>query len=404
MRRVYYADSLLTSFESVVASCAPADNGHFHVVLDATAFYPTSGGQPHDLGTLEIDGRHLNVVDVIDDEATGEVVHVVNASVAAGTHVRGEIDRSRRVVHMQQHTGQHILSAVFDQQHRAKTVSFHMGSASSTIDLAREVTPAEMTAAEAAANGVVFDDLEVGIRYASAEEAAAMPLRKESGRTGTLRLIEVPGVDLSACGGTHVPRTGMIGLVVITGWERFKGGTRVSFACGWRAVSAHSALRDITMSASRMLTVAASDLPDSIGRMQTQIKEQQRSIRDLQEQVTARLAAELRDAAEPGPGGAKLIVRAQPGWDAGAIKFLASAIVSVPGFIVVLTGDGSPVPVVAARSADVGFDAGAWIKDATAALGGRGGGRPELAQGGIVAGTNDILARANDLRVLNGSA
>ena len=395
MRRLYYADSLLTSFDATVESCVTApEPDRFHVVLNATAFYPTSGGQPHDLGTLG--GTRIH--DVIDDEATGEVVHVVDAALDPGSRVHGDVDRLRRTVHMQQHTGQHILSAAFDQICQAQTLSFHMGTMSSTIDLSREVAAAEISAVESAANATVWRDLEVGIRYASAEEAAALPLRKESVRTGTLRLIDIPGFDLSACGGTHVPRTGMVGIIEITGWERFKGGSRISFACGWRALSAFSSLRDITMSASRILTTATSDLPGAIERMQVQIKDQQRSIHDLQEQITAKLAAELRETAVPGPDGSRLVIRAQPGWDAAAIKFLASAIVSTPGFVVVLTGEGAPVPVVAARSADVGFDAGAWIKDATSVLGGRGGGRPELAQGGILAGTNDILARANDLQ------
>ncbi len=391
MRRLYYADSLLTSFDATVETCTAADDGRFHVTLTETAFYPTSGGQPFDHGTL----GSTEILDVIDDEATGDVVHVVGAPLTIGAMVHGEINRLRRLDHMQQHTGQHILSAAFDQLVRARTVSFHMGAESSTIDLSRELTPDDLSMAETAANQLVWRDLEVGVRYVSEAEAAGLPLRKESTRTGTLRLVEIPGFDLSACGGTHVPRTGMIGMIGITGSERFKGGTRVSFACGGRMLAAFAAMRRITQTAAKALTVGASEVPDAISRMQAQIKDQQRSIRDLQEQVTTRLAAELREAATVAANGTRLVVRAQPGWDAGAIKFLASAIVSSPGFVVVLTGDGSPVPVVAARSTDVGFDAGAWMKDATSELGGRGGGRPEFAQGGLNAGTNDILAMAS---------
>lgn len=397
MRRLYYADSLLTSFEATVESCAAAAD-RFHVTLSETAFYPTSGGQPHDVGTLEPAGGgapRVHVVDVMDDETSGQVVHVVDAPLEPGAIVRGEIDRARRLDHMQQHTGQHILSAAFDQRLRARTVSFHMGAETSTIDLARELTPGEIAIAETAANDVVWRDLEVGVRYVSEAEAAALPLRKEPTRTGTLRLVEVPGFDLSACGGTHVPRTGMIGMIGVTGSERCKGGSRVSFACGGRALAAFAAMRRVTQAASRALTIAASELPDAIGRMQTEIKDQQRVIKALQEQVTATLAAELRETAQPGRDGIRVVIRAQAGWDAGALKFLASAIVSSPGFVVVLTGEGTPVPVVVARSADVGFDAGAWINDATSELGGRGGGRPELAQGGLAAGTHDVLARAH---------
>lgn len=396
MSRLYYSDPLLTVFDATVKSCTAVDD-RFHVTLDATAFYPTSGGQPYDVGTLELVGdvaSRVTVVDVIDDEASGEVVHVADAALVPGARVHGEINRFRRLDHMQQHTGQHILSAAFDQLLRARTVSFHMGAESSTIDLSRELTPEDINIAETAANTIVWRDLDVGVRYVSEAEAAALPLRKESTRTGTLRLVEIPGFDLSACGGTHVPRTGMIGMIGVTGSERFKGGSRVSFVCGGRTFTAFAAMRRVTQAASRVLTVAASDLPDAIGRMQTQIKDQQRAIKALQEQVTATLAAELRDTAVPGQNATRLVVRAQPGWDANAIKFLASAIVSSPGFVVVLTGEGAPVPVVVARSADVGVDAGAWIKDATAELGGKGGGRPEMAQGGLPVGTQDILARA----------
>lgn len=390
MRRLYYADPLLTSFDALVESCDAVDD-RFHVKLSETAFYPTSGGQPFDRGTL----GGAQVLDVIDDEVAGDIVHVVTAPLPVGASVRGEIDWPRRLDHMQQHTGQHVLSAAFDRRYGVRTVSFHMGAEVSTIDLGREVTPAEIAAAERDANHVVWDDRVVNIRYATDAEAAALPLRKESVRTGTLRLVEVPEFDLSACGGTHVPRTGMVGIIAVSGWERFKGGSRVSFVCGGRALAAFGALRDVTTAASRVLTIAVSDLPDAIGRMQAQIKDQQRTIKELQEQVTAILAAELRETAVPGLNGARLVVRQQPGWDAGALKFLAAAIVSSPGFVVVLTGEGTPVPVVVARSADVGFDAGSWIKDATSELGGRGGGRPELAQGGLTAGTTDILARAN---------
>lgn len=390
MRRLYYADPLLTSFDASVESCNAVDD-RYHVTLSETAFYPSSGGQPFDRGRL----GGAQVLDVIDDEASGDIVHVVDAPLAAGTSVRGEIDWPRRLDHMQQHTGQHVLSAAFDRRFGVRTVSFHMGADVSTIDLGREVTPAEIAAAERDANHVVWDDRVVGIRYATDAEAAALPLRKESTRTGTLRLVEVPDWDLSACGGTHVPRTGMVGIIAVSGWERFKGGSRVSFVCGGRALASFGALRDVTLAASRVLSIGVPELTDAIGRMQTQIKDQQRVIKELQEQVTANLAAELRETAQPGLNGTRVIVRAQPGWDAGALKFLASAIVSSPGFVVVLTGEGTPVPVVAARSSDVGFDAGAWIKAATSELGGRGGGRPELAQGGLAAGTNDILARAN---------
>src|SRR5262249_52498530 len=148
-----------------------------------------------------------------------------------------------------------------------RTVSFHMGAAVSTIDLARELTPAEIAAAEDSANRVVWEDRPIGIRFASAEEAAAMPLRKESARGGTLRLIDVEDFDLSACGGTHVSRTGGIGVIAVASWERFKGGQRLSFLCGGRALAGYRLLRDSASSAVRLLSVLPEDVPASIERL-----------------------------------------------------------------------------------------------------------------------------------------
>jgi len=426
MKRLYYEDSSLHSFDASVVAIDSVD-GATHVRLDATAFYPTSGGQPHDLGTLKMSGVNSQltpdfslgspsqdfqkipgikseltpdflVTDVMDDEATGEVVHVVAGTVpfGVGDRVHGEIDRVRRLDHMQQHTGQHVLSAAFDRLFSVRTLSFHMGSASSTVDLAREVTATEVDRAVAEANRIVWEDRQLVIRYATEAEAAAMPLRKESHRSGVLRLVEVPDFDLSACGGTHVPRTGVIGLIAVSGTERFKGGSRVAFLCGARALDGYNALRDVTTATSRSLSVGVAELPDAVARMAGELKDQQRRIKLLQEQVTAQLAEELRQAATVGKAGARVVIRDQSGWDAAAIKFLASAVVSVPGFVVVLTGEGSPAPVVVARSADLSFDAGAWIKDAIGVLGGRGGGRPEMAQGGLTAGAGDILSRAKE--------
>src|SRR5262249_53879968 len=211
--RLYYTDSTLTDFDaSVVDARVVGDRPH--VVLDRTAFYPTSGGQPFDTGCL----GGVPVVDVFDRD-DGEVVHVLGAPLNGTTSVRGAVDWARRFDHMQQHTGQHILSAAFDREVAARTTSFHLGAEAATIDLDRELTPSQIAAAERAANWVVWEDRPVTVRFATAEEASRLPLRKEPVRTGRLRLVEVTDFDLSACGGTHVQRTGMIGVIAVAGWE-----------------------------------------------------------------------------------------------------------------------------------------------------------------------------------------
>jgi alanyl-tRNA synthetase len=385
MKRLYYTESFLDGFSARVVRCEP-DADRARVVLDQTAFYPTSGGQPHDLGTL----GDAVVLDVIDEG--DEIVHVLDRPLEVGADVEGLIDWPRRFDHMQQHTGQHILSAAFEQTCGVRTESFHLGTTTCTIDLAREVTPADIAAAERAACDVVFADRAVTVRFVSEQEAAALPLRKESLRTGTLRLVEIDRTDLSACGGTHVTRTGMVGLIAVSGWERFKGASRITFVCGRRALDSHERLRDTVTGLIRQLTVAPNELGAAVERLQQEGRTMQKSIKALQQDLARHISATLVAQAEP-VGRFRRVLVEQPGWDAAALKVLASALVTHPGIVAVVTGDGTPAPLVVARSADVVFDAGAWLKSAAAALGGRGGGRPELAQG--AAGTaNQVLEHA----------
>ena len=239
--RLYYTEPWRRDFDADVLSVEPEPStGRLRVRLNRTAFYPTSGGQPHDMGTL----GEARVVDVIDDEETGDVVHVVEGRLEPGAAVTGVIDWERRFDHMQQHSGQHALSAAFVRTANVATVSFHLGDATSTIDLAREVTAGEIAGAERAANEVVWDNRPVAIRFVSDEEAEKLPLRKPPVRTGQLRLIEIQDWDLSACGGTHVSRTGQIGVIAVRQDERVRGSTRVSFLCGGRALDGFRSLRD----------------------------------------------------------------------------------------------------------------------------------------------------------------
>ena len=205
--RLYYTDPYNREFDATVARIDQRE-GRTLVMLDRTSFYPTSGGQPFDTGTL----GDWRVVDVFDED-DGSIAHVVDGEFSVGQRVHGVIDWPRRFDHMQQHTGQHVLSAAFDRLFGVRTVSFHLGATVSTIDLARELAPRDLAAAEGEANRIVWENRPVTIRYADAEDASRMPLRKEPKRGGTLRLIDVEEWDLSACGGTHVARTGAIGVI-----------------------------------------------------------------------------------------------------------------------------------------------------------------------------------------------
>ncbi|MGE3277437.1 MAG: DHHA1 domain-containing protein [Vicinamibacterales bacterium] len=386
--RLYYTEPYLADFDAVVTSCTAADGGWL-VQLDQTAFYPTSGGQPFDTGQL---GEAV-VLDVQDAD-DGAVVHRVDRALEPGATVRGRIDWRRRFDHMQQHTGQHVLSAAFDGLVGARTESFHLGATSSTIDLGRVVSPDEIAAAEDEANRIVWEDRPVGIRFVTAEEAAALPLRKEPSREGRLRLIEVDGFDLSACGGTHVARTGGIGLIAVGGWEKFRGGTRVEFLCGARALARFREHRDAIAAVQRHLSVSPSELAAGIEKLQHDNKGLQRTARGFQEQLAVHEARALTERAVR--VGARLVVaEVLDGWDAPGLKALASAAVRhEPSAVVALFSAGTPAIVVIAAGATADADAGAALKTLVAEFGGKGGGKADLAQGGIPADAHALADAA----------
>jgi alanyl-tRNA synthetase len=390
--RLYYLEPYRRSFDATVLSVEPVA-GHSHVTLDQTAFYPTSGGQPFDTGTL----GGAAVTDVIDRE-DGSIAHVVSGTLRPGEVVTGEIDWARRFDHMQQHTGQHVLSAAFDRLFGVRTESFHMGQLASTIDLAREVSEGEIAKAEDDANRIVWEDRPVAIRFATAEEAAAMPLRKESARGGSLRLIDVQDYDLSACGGTHVERTGAIGIIAVAGWEKFKGGSRIEFLCGDRALQRFRVWRGSLSAIQKHLSVPPIEMAASIERMQADAKSVQRTVRGFQEKLAVHEAQALMTRAER--SGAHLIAaEALEGWDPQGLKAIAVAAASAhPDAVVVLFTSTSPAQAVIARGATASADAGALLKQLTAKFGGKGGGKADLAQGGGLAGTVDeLIAFARNL-------
>ena len=384
--RLYYADAYLQEFDGTVTRVEQRD-GRAAVFLDRTAFYPTSGGPPFDVGSL----NSAKVVDVVDDDH--DIAHIVEGELAVGATVHGAIDWARRFDHMQQHTGQHVLSAAIDRLFGARTVSFHLGAEASTIDLSRELTAQELVRGEAEANRVVWENRPVAVRYASAEEAAAMPLRKESVREGTLRLIDVEHFDLSACGGTHVSKTGGIGVIAIGAVERFKGGQRVEFFCGGRALTKFRAMRDVLAGSVRVLSVLPEALPQAIEKLQAETKDRQKAIASLQQDLARFRAAELVSSGIHTPKGS--LVASIVDGDANTLKSLASAITANPGTIALLVSAGRPALVVVARSQDGTIAANQVIAGLTAKFGGRGGGKPDLAQaGGLDGEPSSILDAA----------
>lgn len=388
--RLYYDSSTLRDFDATVVRADTRD-ARSAVWLDRTAFYPTSGGQPHDLGTL----AGARVVDVHDDDQ-GDIVHIVEGTCPPpGTVVHGAIDWPRRVDHMQQHTGQHLLSAVIEHAYGARTVSFHLGTDSSTIDIDRELTAAQIAQVERLVNQAVWDDVPVSVRYATEEEARALPLRKESVRTGTLRLVDIAGHDLSACGGTHVSSSGAIGQVAVASWERFKGGQRLEFLCGQRALARFQSLRDTAAASVRLLSVLPSELPAAIERLQGEVKEQKRLLVAAQLELARHEAVAFADAAEPQAFG-RLVLTAVDA-DAVRLKALASAVAASSGLLAVFVSVSTPVLVVAARAADVAVPCQELIGMLTKAFSGKGGGKPDLAQcGGLQASSDQVLGAVRE--------
>ena len=323
------------------------------------------------------------------DREDGTILHVLDRTITTGP-VHGTIDWARRFEHMQQHTGQHILSAAFDRLFRVRTESFHLGSQSSTIDLARAVSAQEIGAAEDEANRIVWEDRPIAIRFADAAEAAALPLRKESTRGGRLRLVDVTEFDISACGGTHVARTGGVGAIAVASSERFRGGSRLEFVCGVRVLRTFRLLRDSIAASVRLVSALPGELPAGIERLQADAKDTRRQLKDAQTRLAGFEAAALAGRAAV-HGDARVVVDVLDGWDQAGLKAIASTIAASPGHIAVLFSTPAPSAVVIARADGSPFDSAAAIRRLIQEFGGKGGGRPDLAQGGGLQATPEAL-------------
>jgi alanyl-tRNA synthetase len=385
--RLYYTDPYLVEFDAVVREVSRHED-RWKIVLDRTAFYPTSGGQPFDTGTV----GEATVLDVFEQE-DGTIGHLIDRELEANSRVRGHVDWDRRFDHMQQHTGQHLLSAAFERETGARTVSFHLGTQASTIDLDKELPAEQIARVEDVVNKVLWEDREICVKFVTAHEAAKLPLRKDPAREGELRIIEIKDYDLSACGGTHVRRTGGIGVIAISGFERFKGGLRMEFVCGARALRAYRSLKNAVGGSVRLLSVLPDDLPSAIEKLQTAGRIQQKSQEGLYERLAAHEAATLAGSGER-IGAANVVAVAVSGWDANGLKKLASSIVAKPATIAVLITTESPTLAVVARSQDLALDTGSVLKILIDRFGGRGGGKGAMAQGGGLVGEPRVILDA----------
>ena len=375
--RLYYTDSYLRDFEAAVIE--RSDDSR-RIYLDQTAFYPTSGGQPFDVGQL----GGIEVTDVVDE---GERVAHLLAAPLTGTRTRGQIDWGRRFDHMQQHTGQHLLSAVLADLAGHSTVGVHFGRDSSTLDLdVRALTPDQVSKAEERANEIVVQNRPVEVSF---EEAASSGgLRKPAERGGTLRIVTIQGLDRSACGGTHVRATGEIGPIFIRKVERVRKGVRVEFLCGGRAIKRVRADQGLLSLLASEFSAAADELPRLIATQREEIKEANATIRELQVKLDLCRARDLYATATPESTGIRRVTVREDGPSADTLRGLAQAFTSMT-LAVFVGAVVSPPAVVLAASEDTGIDAAGLLKSLLTSVGGRGGGSARMAQG-IVPGRTQL--------------
>ncbi len=399
MPRLYLEDSKLLHFRAAVTDIREfaRKNGQqvWQMALDSTAFYPTGGGQPHDLGTLRAQSRSgteltVTVEDVTEDEA-GTVWHTTTKPLLTGTMVQGTVDAARRLDHMQQHTGQHLLSAVLADDFGLRTVGFHMGERDVTIDLAVEDRAAQdavlgdLHTVETRVNRHIAGNAPVTIREVSGEQAQALlaegALRKLPDRVGPMRLVEIAGLDLNACGGTHVQALGEVGAVLLRETERTKKALRLHFVCGLRAVHASREDRTELAAAAGALSVGKADVFAGVQRLLTEAKALSKERLRLREEIAESHAVQLA-VEERIVNGLRVVHRTFADRDADYLKLLATRLLqAVPRTVVLLIScEQEPATLILAGNTPLPRGCNALLKDAIAPYALRGGGTAELAQ------------------------
>jgi alanyl-tRNA synthetase len=405
--KLYWADPFATTFEATAQAAELA--GRRTLVLDRTLFYPESGGQLADAGEIVLAGRTLRVADVqVDDD--GRIHHVFgdtgggdggsddggDGALASPGPVRGTIDRERRRDHMAQHTGQHALSRALVDVARAETVSSRLGATSCTIDVEGALDDRLVARAEDLVNALVRDDVTVRQLFPTADELRALPLRRapkvDRIHDPRIRVIDIEGFDMSPCGGTHCTRTGQIGALRVVGLERYKGGWRVTFHAGQRALDDARRKEAVLAELAREFTCGLLDVGAAVGKLRAELKARTDALSGTRGELVTLLAEKILEAYPPAPGGGErrvVVVREQD--DVGMLRTLAGRLAARGDVVAICAAPAEPrddapdAPrdwsIVVQRGAGASFDCGAWLKAAAAKTGGRGGGRPERAEG-----------------------
>lgn len=378
MNKLYYDSAYIKEFEAQVLSCQEGKKG-WEITLSATAFYPEGGGQPADTGIL----GNVRVTDV--HEKDGQVVHYTDGPLPVGEMVRGVIDWDRRFQHMQEHSGEHLVSGLIHQRFGYDNVGFHMGTDEVTIDFNGTLEWADLMAIEEKANGMIWENLEISAVYPEKDELDAMEYRSKKELTGAVRIVSIPGGDVCACCGTHVERTGEIGLVKFLSMIHYKGGVRISLLCGKRAVEDYERKRDQV----QRISVLLSARPGEIARAVEKLKDEEAK---LQEKLVAAydklLASEVRGIKE-GDGDNFIL---EPDFEAIQLRHLVNRLLEEKkGRTVLALGgatEGSFLYVLGSRDGDMRR----LSRELNGLLNGRGGGSAQMAQGTFFATKDQLQA------------
>ena len=378
MNKLYYDSAYIKEFEAQVLSCQEGKKG-WEITLSATAFYPEGGGQPADTGLL----GNVRVTDV--HEKDGQVVHYTDGPLPVGEMVRGVIDWDRRFQHMQEHSGEHLVSGLIHQRFGYDNVGFHMGTDEVTIDFNGVLEWGDLMAIEEKANGMIWENLEISAVYPEKDELDAMEYRSKKELTGAVRIVSIPGGDVCACCGTHVERTGEIGLVKFLSMIHYKGGVRISLLCGKRAVEDYERKRDKV----QKISVLLSARPGEISRAVEKLKDEEAK---LQEKLVAAydklIASEVRDIKE-GDGDIFIL---EPDFEAIQLRHLVNRLLEEKkGRTVLALGgaaEGSFLYVLGSRDGDMRR----LSRELNGLLNGRGGGSAQMAQGTFFATKDQLQA------------
>ncbi|MCX7763054.1 MAG: DHHA1 domain-containing protein [Candidatus Kryptonium sp.] len=378
-QKLYYTDSYTTNFRAKVID-VKTYNAQSAIILDKTYFYPTSGGQEHDTGFI----NNSKVVDVIETDED-EILHLIDGDIPSG-EVECKIDWERRFSNMQQHTGQHILSRAFEILLNAETVSSRLGDDVGTIDLDIDsLNYDKVHEVESLANQIVWENRDVKIHFVNDSEISKFPLRKPPKVSGTIRIIEVSNFDYSPCGGTHVSKTGEIGLIKVKRWERVKGGLiRVEFVCGIRALRDYQVKNKVSNELVSLLSVRDFELSEQVSKILETQKEKQRLINFLMEKLIEFEAETLVKSSEK-VGTVNLISASFEDRNPEELKILARKLIQHPQIVAVLGAKFNGANFIMARSADVQIDLKEILSEVLNLTGGRGGGKSDFVQfGGMI--------------------